>query len=272
MPYADPRGPSAGGQVSASGSQLSTSGSQLSSSAGLKIKKRSDGTDLIGAKWKYYEKTNSGDLAAGIERILKFARSPGEHQADFFGVRTAGRQLDMSKSGYLYYLAEPFVHHAYRLLALEGVDSNEMHVMARKLLILEPGEGPQQPHFDQQLKRDAKKKYGVMVYLTKGSGTVVWDSDPAIEDALFLDTPSGYASEAEKAFAQANCTPKRFLTPEVDVGDSMIARADSLHHGPRNTTQHQRIAFYILLSPDRKDRQQDAQQRLPLCYQDMKKA
>lgn len=213
-----------------------------------------------GAKWKYYPPVTH--LRTSQARLLDFARSPAASPL-LMGVNGAGSAIDMTSSPELIALTRPFEDDGLELLLMDdGIDTSQLKVMARKLLLVRPGEGPQFPHFDADHKADAAEKRGYMMYLTDGQGTAVWIGDPAIEKQLFYS--GEYASKEERRFAAEHVVPANFWCPDVDGGTRLTSSLEFLHYGPHNEMTVDRWALYLLYSPDNHSLDQDNQQRLPL--------
>ena len=177
---------------------------------------------------------------------------------------TAGSMFNMAASPVRRAMVAPLEDQARVTFRQLDVDLTAHVPVARWLLRLRPGSGPQLPHFDQTCSTNAMNRWAVLVYLTHGPGTHVWVGDDIVQARLFFDTVS--TTNEQRTLARQHVVSSNFECARVVPCQMLCARGDFLHYGPYNDMTDDRWAYYCLFSKDLDVPDQDAHQRFPLGY------
>lgn len=186
----------------------------------------------------------------------------------------AGEQLDIAKvqakpaSEWRTHKVNESIDHlelrARHLLRCVGIHSDALHLVSKKLIRFKPGTSAQRPHFDMPVYEKAKERYAVFLFMTRGPTTRVWKGTKEVMRKLFTHHDDE-ATQEEEAFAKEHVITRNFHNFECEEGQLLVTRQTLLHYGPKNTTGRMRYVYFMLFSPDPRDKdEEDYTQRFPL--------
>ncbi len=133
-----------------------------------------------------------------------------------------------------------------------------------KLIIAEPGEGAQYPHYDCETWDEASRRFSVLIYMVPTRSTVMCSLPSEIVDPVF-SREVGDPTPGEERLARELIIGRNFVSFPVQAGTVAVMAGKVCHYAPPNThKQDQRIAYYLLFSPDDDKKEQDEHQRFPL--------
>jgi hypothetical protein len=202
-----------------------------------------------------------------VNPLLALAQRLDQDSRGWSGINGAGNQLDFQQQPEdeeVQRLRPLLITAAQTIMTELGIEADSVpFVAAEKLLRLQPGEGPQLPHYDTDDPAAAVKKISVFFYLSDCLSTHL-PVLPAAEMAhLFIAEPEMDEQSEWYQDAQRMIVEKHFIARPVSSGAVAVFSTDVLHFGPHNHTSHTRYGYYLLFSFENSPNQ-DEQQRLPL--------
>jgi hypothetical protein len=127
-----------------------------------------------------------------------------------------------------------------------GIDVHKLHCVGRKLLIAQYGYGHQPVHYDVTQKKEAETSYAAFLYCSATNHTSVPRQKRDYMAPAFMEKRK--ISTDERMMMEDILKPSNFVSDSVRVGDMMIMRMDTPHHGILNQSEEDRVVLYLHFS------------------------